>query len=237
MISAAFESLMRGRGVVWFLLIQALIIVGVSFTAGISIYAASTSTFNQTINAGNLAIDIVDGSYVTVGSPAITMGAVTFSFACQQATGTFGTATEQIYVTNPDAADAGWTASLAASATTDVWDSAGTDYDFNDPTGSGCTDGGGDVDALGGQMTVDASGGTLAVGQCSACTTTNVTKGSSNAYSEGVTDSITLLTGAAGSDDIGDWTLQSVSISQWIPAEQPAAADYSIVMSLSVAAS
>ncbi len=203
---------------------------------GTYVYASSTSNFTQTINAGSLAIDIVDGSYVTVGSPTIGMSAVTFSFACQTSTGTFGTATEQIYVTNPDAADNGWTASVAASATTDVWDSAGTDYDFNDPTGSGCTDGG-DTDSLGGQMTVDASGGTLAAGQCSSCTTGNITKGSSNAFDEGTTDSITLLTAAADSDDIGDWTLQGVSISQEVPAEQPAAADYDINIVVSVAAS
>ena len=56
--------------------------------------------------------------------------------------------------------------SLAGSATTAVWDSAGTDIDFNDAGGSGCTDGG-DADSLGGQLTVDPSGGTLAAGQCS----------------------------------------------------------------------
>lgn len=85
-------------------------------------------------------------------------------------------------------------------------------------------------------MTIDASGGTLAVGACASCTTTNVTKGSSNAFVEGTTDTITILTGAAGSDDIGDWTLQGVSVSQEIPAEQPAASDYSIDMVLSIAA-
>jgi len=66
---------------------------------------------------------------------------------------------------------------------------------------------------------------------------TNITKGSSTAYNEGTTDSVTLLTAAALSDDIGDWTLQSVSISQTIPAEQPAATDYTINMVLTVTAS
>ena len=200
------------------------------------VLAASTSNFTQTINAGTLAVDIVNGSFVTVGSPSVAMGAVTFSFACQTSTGTFGSATEQIYVQNPDAADNGWTVSLAGSAPTAVWDSAGTDYDFNDPTTSGCTDGG-DADSLGGQMTVDPSGGTIAVGNCSSCATTNITKGSSNAYNQATVDSITILTGAAGSNDIGDWTLQGVSISQKIPAEQPAAADYDINMTLSIVAS
>lgn len=200
--------------------------------------AADTSNFQITINAGTLAIDIVDAGFVTVASPTVVFGALTFSFTCQTpgASGTFGTATQQIYVTNPDAADNGWTASVAASATTDLWDSAGTDFDFNDPTTGGCTDGG-DADAFGGQMTVDPSGGTLAAGACASCTTANITLGGSSAFSEGVTDSITLLTAAAASDDIGDFTLQDVAVTQTIPAEQPAASDYNIDMVLSVVAS
>lgn len=203
--------------------------------------ASSTSNLTQVINPGTLSVDIVNGSYVTVASPTVAMSAKTFSFSCQTggsaSTGTLGTATEQIYVVNPDAADNGWTVSLAASAATDVWDSAGTDFDFNDPTTGGCTDGAGDADALGGQMTVDASGGTLAVGNCASCVTTNISLGSSTAFNQGTTDSITLLTGATASNDIGDWTLRGVAISQTIPAEQPAANDYDINMVLSVLAS
>ena len=164
------------------------------------------------------------------------MNAYTFSFSCQSATGTFGTATEQVYVANPDAADNGWTASIAASATSDIWDSAGTDYDFNDPTSSGCTDGADAGDTVGGQMTVDPSGGSLAAGSCSSCNTSGISLGSSNAFSEGATDSITLYS-SDGTQDIGDWTLQGVSISNTVPAEQPAAADYDIDMVVSVVAS
>ncbi|HEC65339.1 MAG TPA: hypothetical protein ENI23_08595, partial [bacterium] len=168
--------------------------------------ASPTSTFTQVINPGSLSTNIVNGSYTPVGSPTVAMSSVTFSTSCQSSTGTFGTASEQLYVENPDAADNGWSVTLAASAPTDIWDSSGTDFDFNDASGSGCTDGG-DTDSFGGQMTVDPSGGTLAVGQCGSCATTSVTKGSSASYEEGVTNSITILTGAAGSDDIGDWTL------------------------------
>lgn len=200
------------------------------------VLASSTSNFTQAIGAGTLAVDIVDGSYVTVASPTMAMSAATFSFTCQTKTGSFGTATQQIYVSNPDAADGGWTVSLAAQATTNIWDSTGTDFDFNDPTGSGCTDGG-DTDLLGGQMTVDATGATLATGTCASCVTTNITKGSSSAFNEGTTDTITILTGAAASNDIGDWKLTGVSISQKIPAEQPAASDYDINMVLSIATS
>jgi hypothetical protein len=64
-----------------------------------------------------------------------------------------------------------------------------------------------------------------------------VTKGSSNAFDQGTTDSITIVSGAAGSDDIGDWKLTGVAISQKIPGEQPAASDYDINMTLSIVAS
>lgn len=208
-------------------------------TIGVGTYilASGTSQFSQTINAGSLATDIVDAAYSSVASPAVAMNAVTFSFACQTATGSFGTTAQQIYVQNPNAANNGWTLTLAPAATTDFWDSAGTDFDFNDDGTSGCADSIVDTDTLGGQMTVDPSGATLAIGQCASCVVTNITKGSSTAYVEGTTNSVTLLTAAALSDDIGDWTLQGVSISQKIPAEQPAATDYTINMVLTVTAS
>ncbi len=219
--------------------IMAVVMI-IVMTGGISgvvyVLASSTSNFTQTINPGTLSVDIVDGSYESVSSPSMAMSPVNFSFSCQTATGSFGTTTQQIYVSNPDAADSGWTVTLAASSTTAVWDSAGTDFDFNDPNGSGCTDGA-DADGFGGQMTVDASGATLATGGCSSCTTNNITKGSSASFSEGTTNSITILSGAAASDDIGDWTLRGVSINQKVPAEQPAASDYDINMVLTITAS
>lgn len=207
-----------------------------TFGSASEAFAASTSNFTQEITAGTLAVDITNSSYVTVGSPSVTMGSTAFSFACQTATGTFGTSSEQIYISNPDAADSGWTVTVAAAATTSVWDSAGTDFDFNDPTSSGCTDGA-DADSLGGQMTIDPSGATLSAGACSGCTTTNVSLGASDAFEEGTTDSITIVTGAAGSDDIGDWYVRDVDISQAIPAEQPAASDYNIDIVLSIQSS
>jgi hypothetical protein len=206
-----------------------------SLVSIVGIHASGTSNFQQTINPGTLVVDIVDGSYVTVGSPAVIFPAVTFSFACQTNTSTFGTPTQQIYIQNPDSADNGWTVSIAGSAATAVWDGAASDYDFNDPTSSGCADGV-DSDSVAGRMTVDPSVGTLAVGNCSGCATTNITKGSSTAFNQGTTDSITLLTAAAGADDIGDYTFRGIGISQTIPAQQGAASDYDINMVVSIVA-
>ncbi len=203
-----------------------------SFT---KVLASDTTNFQQTINAGTLSSDIVDASYVTVASPSVTMSPVSVSFSCQTTTGTFGTNSQRIYVSNPDGADGGWTLTVAASNTTDVWDSAGTDFDFNDAGGSGCTDGA-DADSLGGQMTINADAGTLNTGQCSGCVTTNITKGSSTAFSEGTVDSITLLTAAAGSDDVGDWYLTGATVSQKIPSQQPAANDYDVNMVITATA-
>ena len=214
-------------------LVMALIYT-VTIGMGTYILASDSSELTQTIVSGSLATDIVNGSYVTVGSPAVTMNEATFSFSCQTATGTLGTATEQLYVQNPDAADGGWTLTIGATATTTIWDSAGTDFDFNDNDAS-CGVDGADPDSFGGQMTIDPSSATLAVGNCSECVVTNVNKGSSDAFEQGSTDNITILTGAIDSDDVGDWTLQDVLISQTIPGEQPAAADYTISLILTVA--
>ncbi len=159
-----------------------IILGAMALSTVVGVYAA-TSNFTLTVNPGSLNVDIVDGSYNVVGSPSVALGAVTAGFGCQSATGTLGTVSEMIYIKNPDAADNGWTVSLAGSATTAVWDSAGTDIDFNDAGGSGCTDGA-DADSFGGQLTVDPSGGTLAAGQCSSCGTTSITKGTSASFVE-----------------------------------------------------
>ena len=169
---------------VYFLLRKINIAVALLFSLFIAIGTsgyvfAVTSNFSQTINPGSLSVEIVDAGYSTVVSPSVTMTSKTFSFTCltggSASTGTFGTASQVIYVKNPDAADNGWSVTLAASAPTAVWDSAGTDYDFNDPTTSGCGDGA-DADSLKGQLTVDPSGGTLSTGACASCATTGVTK-------------------------------------------------------------
>lgn len=211
------------------------VLIGLLGIGGLIVLAQTNTQFNQTINPGVLSIGIVDGSFNTVPSPAVTFGAVNFDFACQSTTGTLGTASQQLYVENPDGADGGWVASIAANSVTSFWDGGPADYDFNDPSGSGCTDGG-DADSLRGQMTVNPAVGTLAVGNCLSCTTTNISLGSSASFNQGTLDSITLLNAAAGSDDVGDWTFRGVALSQTIPAEQAVASDYDIPMVVSVVA-
>src|SRR5688572_23548590 len=82
-------------------------------------FAANTTDVTQTINAGTLSTDIMDASRVTVGSPSFAMSAKTFSFDCQAggsaSTGTLGSNTQRVYVSNPDGADSGWTLTMAAT--------------------------------------------------------------------------------------------------------------------------
>lgn len=201
------------------------------------VYAANDADITQTINAGTLATDIRDASRVPVSNPSYGMSAASFSFTCQTSTGTVGSNTQRIYLDNPDAADNGWTLTIAAtSGATDVWENSGASqtFDFNDPTTSGCADGA-DTDSRPGQLTLDASAGTLTT-DCVSCVTTNITKGSSAAFSQGVTDSITILNAAAGSNDIGRWYLTGVSASQTIPAEQ-AVDSYDINLTVTATAS
>lgn len=209
---------------------------------GAKVSAANTPTLNQTINAGTLTTDILDGSRVAVGSPAAAFSAKTFSFDCQYggsaSTANLGTGTERVYVINPNAANNGWTLSIAATAgVTALWQNGGLtqNYDFNDPTGAnpGCNDGV-DTDSKAGQLTINPTASTINL-DCLTCTSTNVTKGSSSAFNQGTTDAITLLNAAAASDDIWRGYLTGVAMSQTIPAEQPADS-YSVNMTITVTA-
>lgn len=202
--------------------------------------AAADSDFTQTINAGTLTTDIRDNNRASVVNPAVALSTVAYPFACltggSAPAGTFGTNTERIYVDNPGNANNGWSLTMAATGgATSVWANGGVTatYDFNDPTTGGCTDSG-DADTVAGQMTVDPSVGAITP-DCASCVATNITLGSSAAYNEGVTDSVTLLNAAAGSDDFGRWYLTGANVSQTIPAEQ-AADSYTINLTLTVTA-
>ena len=206
-------------------------------------FAASNSTFNQTINAGTLTADIMDASRVSVGSPSVSMTAKNFSFNCQAggsaSTGTFGSNTERAYVSNGNAANNGWTLTVAATGgATARWQNGGATQfiDFNDPTGTtaGCSDGA-DADTTSGQMSLDPSVGTLTA-DCATCSTANVSKGSSASFNQGTVDSITLLNAAASSDDVWRGYLTGVGVTQTIPAETPANS-YTLDLTLTVTAS
>ena len=173
-------------------------------------HAALSANLSQVINAGTLSVDFVDASNVAIGSPAVSFGAVNYSFSCQDGTATLGTASQKLQVKNPK--KAGVKIDLNASVpATDTW-KAGTDtYKYN---GSACTDG---------QLTV--SGGTFTKTAGAGTPVYTMPGGSFSG-----TSSVTLLnnTGTvAYNADLTNYTL-----TQKIPAEQ-VAGTYSIPMVVS----
>lgn len=203
-------------------------------------FAAQNSDFSQVINTGSLSSDILDSSRNPVVSPSVGMSAKNFAFTCQSggsaSTGTFGTNGQRIYVSNPDSADNGWTLTIAATdGATTRWTNSGAtqNFDFNDTGGSGCTDGG-DTDSNAGQLTLNPAAGTVTT-DCTSCTSTGITLGSSAAFNQGTTDNITLVNAAAGSNDVWRGYLTGVTASQTIPAET-AADSYSLNLTLTTTA-
>ncbi|MGI9027489.1 MAG: hypothetical protein ACR2FM_01435 [Candidatus Saccharimonadales bacterium] len=200
--------------------------------------AAPNPTLTQMITAGVLSTDILDASRNPVAAPSVAMSTKAFAIDCQtgvnSSSGILGTDSQRLYVNNPGGANNGWTLTLAAtSGPTSTWANAGATnkFDFNDP--SACTDGA-DADTQSGQLSLDPSVGTLTT-DCSVCTTTGVTKGASSAFSEGVTNSLTVLSAAAGSDDVWRGYLTGGSIKQVIPGETPADS-YTINLTLTATA-
>lgn len=190
-------------------------------------FAADTTQMSQSIS-GALDITIVDGSGNAVASPNVAFSSKAFSMTFQTSTGTLGTATEKMRVTNPSGTTDTWSLSIAATdGPTADWSNGANHYDFNDATAS-ATDGA-DTDSWGGQMSIDPSTATIAgVGGTLA---TNVSKGTSFSFEEGTKNSIDLMTASAGASKPGQWDLTGVSVSQTIPAAQ-ATGSYSIDMTL-----
>ncbi|MFA6132065.1 MAG: hypothetical protein WC702_03325 [Patescibacteria group bacterium] len=191
--------------------------------------ASSSGTWSAT--SGTLSVDIVDASGVSVGSPTLALGAATVSFDYQTTEGSLGVADQKIRVSNSSANPA-WSLSIAATdGTTALWSAGTPKYDFNDPT-AGAVDGG-DVDSYGGQLSVNPAAEDIDPEV--ACTIVDFLRGSSSKFSEGVTNSITLLSAGAGADVDCYWDITAIDLSQSIPAEQ-VTGSYSINLTLTVTA-
>lgn len=200
--------------------VPALAIASLALVAGV-VFASNQAQFTLTINPGSLAVDLVDASFATVVAPVVAFAPIEASMTTSTSTATLGTPTEQILVSNPDAAANGWTTSIGSTGTR--WQDARdtVNFAFNS-----------DV-AASGQLSINPSAATLANG-LSTAGVTGVSTGSASNFSSTVS-SITLLDADATAAHIGDWTLQNVVLSQTIPAMQ-ASADYSLPMMISVVA-
>lgn len=188
---------------------------------------SATTDVTQTINAGSLTAAVLDASRVPVGSPSFAMTATGFSFDCQTATGTMGSGTQRIYIVNPSATSGqSWT--LTINGTGPEWTDGGDSYDFDDPTGSGCTNG---------QLTLDPSSGTATLtDDCTSteCTTATVTQGSADALDSGTP--VTLLSAATDAATVYRGYLTGIGLSQEIPGETPAG-NYTLPMTITATAS
>ena len=187
---------------------------------GLAVYAATTATseLSQTINAGVLSTDIRDTGDSVVTNPTFAMNATTASTSAQTTTGTFGANDKRIAVDNPGGANNGWTLTLNATTPgTGKWTSGSNTYQYN---GNATT----------GQLTVNPAAGTLTsmIGA-----STGITLGSQAAFSG--TSPVTLISAAAGSDDVWRGYVTGVGLSQAIPAGQ-AAGTYTLPMTQTVAA-
>ena len=192
-----------------------------------AVYAATTATgqLSQTIGAGSLATDIVDGSGVHVTSPSFAMANASVQTACQTITGSYGSGTQRVMVDNPGAANSGWTLAIAADTGVTGWKNAGntTVYKYDDATGSGCTNG---------QLSLNPAAATLGLNGTS--TNTGITQGTAAAFTSG--SSITLMTASGSANQVWNGYLTNIGVSQKIPAYTPADT-YTIQLKQTVTAS
>lgn len=207
---------------------------GATHEAAINSHVGWAVTFIHyaSVPAAALGVDIIDATATSVTSPSVTMTPVTSSSTCQTSTGTLGTSSQKLRTSNTTTTP-GWTLSVAASGGAAANWSASTDtYDFNDASGTGCTDGA-DSDGLAGQLSIDPSAATNTVD--ATCTSTGVSVGSSSAFAEGVTDNVTLLSASGSANTNCLWDLTDVSLSQKIPADR-LPGSYGLQLTLTVTA-
>lgn len=189
--------------------------------------ASDTTQLSQSIS-GAIDVQIVDESGNAVASPAVVFPGKSFATTYQTSDATLGTASQKMRLTNPSGTTDTWTLNVAATdGASAAWSNGTNSYDFNDATAS--AEDGADTDSFGGQMTIDPSVGTIAgVG---GTPTTNVSKGTSDSFTEGSVDSIDLMSASAGASKPGQWDLTGVSLSQSIPASQ-ATGSYTLDLTL-----
>lgn len=193
----------------------AWLLAAVTLVGGLasSAYAASNTNLSVHINDGVLAVGIVDNSSVPVASPGIPMSAIDFSFtSSQNSTGTLGTSTEKVRLSNPTGATS-FAVSLAPSGAT--W--AGSTYTmpFDD------------------KLTVNPSGATI-VETASLNDASHLAKGSSQTYNVGTIDSITLFSASGNDPKYTQYDATGITLTQSVPAGTQAD-NYTLSMTLTVA--
>jgi hypothetical protein len=194
--------------------------------SGVANWRGQIVAFRAMSASPSLGVDMVDGSGNGVASPSVTTTSFSKGFSCQTPTGTLGTATQKIRINNTTDNPA-WTLAIAASGgPTTRWVSGSNSYDFNDAGGSpaGCSNG---------QLSINPSVSTIT--PQTNCTSTGVAKGAASAFSQGTTDSISLVTANNPAYIDCYWDITGINLSQKVPANQPSG-NYSINLTLTLTA-
>jgi len=173
---------------------------------------------------GDLSLAVVDGSGHPIANPSFSLSDTVAKITCQTTTGYLGTSSQQFRVTNNIATN-GWSLSIAATAgATALWNSADNTqhYDYNDSSGSpaGCNSGS-DGDGFAGQLTVDASQGSITYQSGGTCANPGVSFGTDAAFNQGTVDAITLMTASSSASMYCYFEREGINLSQTIPASQP----------------
>ncbi len=170
---------------------------------------------------GVLSNDIVDGSGASIATPSLSLNSLGYPFDCNQSTGTLGTASQKLRVSNMTS-NPTWTTSITAtSGSTALWANGGNtqQFDYNDVSGSpaGCSDGG-DADTKAGKLRVEPSSATIT--PLSGCSASNISLGSNQDFTEGSINTITLATGTSSADVECYWDLTNIILKQYVPIGQ-----------------
>lgn len=181
---------------------------------------------------GTLGSDILDSANNSIASPIAALSGVVAGNSCQTSLGTLAANGDKIRVSNTTA-NAPWTLSIAATTgPTAVWSSGTNTFDYNDPTSSGCGDGG-DADLVAGMLSINPSTSTIT--PATGCATTGISSGSNTAFSEGVTDALTIASASSAADYDCYWDIANIGLSTEIPAYQTPGM-YSLNLTLTVTA-
>jgi hypothetical protein len=168
--------------------------------------------------SGPISVNIVDTGGTPIGSPTVSFPVIDRKINCQTNSSVLGLSNTKIRVDN-GTINPQWNLTIAATggATANWNNGAGANYDFNDPTSSGCGDGS-DADSFAGQLSINPSLATST--PKSGCNNTGLTFGSSSAFNQGTVDSITLLTAGATAQTNCYWDITGITMDQKIPREQ-----------------
>lgn len=230
------SNIATGNTGIWdFALISAGQPAGLSFCFRIIMNDGTTlnayTVYPRVLLTGDLGVSIVDSGGTTVATPIVPFSStVTTTTQCNTATATLGVSSQKIRITNALVTN-GWNVSIAATGgPTSLWNSGASYYDFNDS--SGCSDGG-DSDSWAGRLTVDPSVATVT--PSGGCSSTGVSKGVNTAFTEGTTNTITLLSADASSQRFCYWDITGVALSQQVPSRTQAGS-YNLDMTVTVTA-